>query len=339
MDSFAGSHLADNRCFLCAANLTPASRTDEHVIPRWLQDQHDLWNRRLTLLNRTLIPYRQLQIPCCSVCNSGPLSQMENDIRGILSGQFRPLSDAEEFRLFQWCSKLLYGLLYREMSLQLERRDRSKGSIVQEDFLQGLLTFHHFMTSIHRPFRFESFTPYSIFTAEAATVAETQNNFDYIDWIVSGPSEDLRVNLFLALRVKNFAIFCVFQDNGLQKSEFQGQFDMFRGIPLQPIQFLEFACKAAYKHSRLAFQPRYNSSCLDSPLSEVTVTSISAPPRSGAWHDWIDHEYAHLFCSLAARRGYRGIPSPDEFYVGKQHHTWLFNGDGTPKRIPAGEGG
>ena len=58
-----------NTCFLCRCELTRQNRTDEHVIPKWVQRRFDLWNETLEMLNGTTIPYRQLIIPCC--LNSG----------------------------------------------------------------------------------------------------------------------------------------------------------------------------------------------------------------------------------------------------------------------------
>src|SRR5262249_35334617 len=64
-------------CFLCACALNNANRSDEHVIPRWLQREFNLWDQRLTLLNDTDIPYRQLTIPCCTRCNNETFAPLE----------------------------------------------------------------------------------------------------------------------------------------------------------------------------------------------------------------------------------------------------------------------
>src|SRR6185437_5829167 len=61
-------------CFLCGRRLGIRNRSDEHVIPRWVQDRFGLWNERLNLLNGSSIPYRQLTVPCCRTCNNVHLS-------------------------------------------------------------------------------------------------------------------------------------------------------------------------------------------------------------------------------------------------------------------------
>jgi len=73
-------------CFLCGVVLDPERDTDEHVIPRWIQERYELWTERLTLLNHTTlnhttIPYRQLTIPCCVTCNNHHLGKIEMQVQ------------------------------------------------------------------------------------------------------------------------------------------------------------------------------------------------------------------------------------------------------------------
>jgi hypothetical protein len=214
------------------------------------------------------------------------------------------------------------------MLLLSDRRDKSAGSIVPKEFLEELTTFHHFMTSIRRPFQFVGFKPYSLFVVETLTFDDPTRNFDYFDFVTMGYTGEVAIVLVLAIRTNHFGIICVPNDNGYQKKHFQDQFKPFDGIPLHPIQFLEFACKSAYKHSRIAFSPKYNSSAKDGNDSQVTVLQ-NAFPRTNIWLDWDNRIYADLFCSIANRAGY-SVPPADELYNGDKQHTWLFAPDGSP---------
>jgi len=71
------------RCFYCGG-LLRGNRTREHVFPRWLQERFGLANQHLTLLNGTLIPYRQLTVPCCQTCNNVYLSKLEKRVQTLL---------------------------------------------------------------------------------------------------------------------------------------------------------------------------------------------------------------------------------------------------------------
>lgn len=337
MESFLKHHLNDNHCFLCGAVLADATRSVEHVIPDWLQEAYDLRDKSLVLLNDTSIPYRQLVIPCCNTCNNEPLSAMERDVSALLLGPFRKPTPREELRLFQWCSKILYGMLHREMLLLTDRRDVSIGPIVQRQFLEQLTTFHHFMTSIRRPFKFVDFVPYSLFTIETATFDSPCLNFDYSDFVIMGREGELTVTLVFAVRVGHFGVICVPNDNGYQQKHFQYLYDKFQGIPLHPIQFIEFACKTAYKHSLLSFVPRYHSAASQCSNSEVTVVQANFPDGN-IWADWNYRDYVAVFYSVVTRNLGPNL-SLDQFYVDGKHRTWLFDECGVPKRMNANDNG
>lgn len=106
----------DTACFLCAEPLTPEIRTEEHVIPKWVQQKYDLWNERLGLLNDTYIPYRRLTIPCCNRCNNERLSTPESIVETAVSSGYDAVVALPKFTLFQWLGKIFVGMLYKELA-------------------------------------------------------------------------------------------------------------------------------------------------------------------------------------------------------------------------------
>lgn len=48
MHSFLKLRLNDDHCVLGGCSLDDDSRSDEHVIPKWLQAKYDLWNQKLS---------------------------------------------------------------------------------------------------------------------------------------------------------------------------------------------------------------------------------------------------------------------------------------------------
>jgi len=101
-------------CFLCSAGLPADRNTDEHVIPKWVQERYKLWNQKLTLLNNTTIPYRQLTIPCCKTCNNVHLGKIELEMQKACVAGAEAVRALPIETLFIWAGKILYGLLYRE---------------------------------------------------------------------------------------------------------------------------------------------------------------------------------------------------------------------------------
>jgi len=96
-------------CFTCGGTAT----TDEHVVPKWLQKKHNLWNQKLFLPNGTSIPYRQLTIPLCARCNNEILSPIESRIQN---------HTASEPEIWKWAAKIHYGLTRKHDFLEWDRR-------------------------------------------------------------------------------------------------------------------------------------------------------------------------------------------------------------------------
>ena len=112
-------------CFLCWTPLTDDNKTDEHVFPKWMQEEFSLFSQPLTLPNKTWISYRQVRIPCCRRCNNEALSRLEQTVASAVRSGFddfaRNVSMKEQFL---WLQCLFYKMLYRDMSLLSDRADQ-----------------------------------------------------------------------------------------------------------------------------------------------------------------------------------------------------------------------
>lgn len=288
-----------------------------------------LWNDRLVLLNKTSIPYRQLTIPCCTDCNGGPLSELESEVRNAFIKGVDSVKRLPDFRLFQWCSKIHYGLLFKEYQLRHDRSTSSDETIVPRQFLESLDTFHLFMRSIRTPFTFADCTPFSVFVARTRQFGRKELDFDYMDSVFLG---DTYAPCF-AIRINDVGLICVFQDDGQQKYRFQDEFDQFNDYPLHPVQFIEFTCKSFYKHSLLNYVPRYLIIEAENDEGEVHVQAWSPFPEM-TWKKWDNEAFAKLFHSFLLQRSEHGITDfkmiyPDSGEVG----TWLRTDDDRPMRI------
>lgn len=147
----------DDRCFLCGKKLK--TKTAEHVFPKWLLNEYDLWNQKIFLLNGTTINYRQLTIPCCEECNNIYLSKVENQIKKSYFKGFNDFVKVAKLVVYQWIGKIFYGLLFRELSLSLERTDPEKGSITNPDLLKDFKTFHFFYNLLGLPLSLSILSP------------------------------------------------------------------------------------------------------------------------------------------------------------------------------------
>jgi len=93
-------------CFICRTPIEQGSNSVEHVIPRWAQKRHDLFNQRLFLINKTEIQYRQLIVPCCSKCNNDHWAPIERDLsEAVKFGRSAVLGLGKE-RIYLWLAKV-----------------------------------------------------------------------------------------------------------------------------------------------------------------------------------------------------------------------------------------
>lgn len=289
---FAINNIEENCCFLCGELLTDANRTDEHVFPRWLQRGAGLWNQSFVLLNRTAIPYRQLTIPCCSECNCGCLAELESEVHKAFRRGYEAVRDLPLIRLFQWCGKVWYGLIFKELSLRADRKKADVGTILAPAALEQFRTHHIFLQSIRVRMDFERFDPASVFVMKTHRYAGNSRNFDYFDHILASNGNEITKAQFLAIRYDGIGVACVFEDLGLTKQLVDGGLGYADDQTLHPVQFVEVGCKIAYQHSLRAFSTHYSTTRV--ALTDEYKTSVDAWPTT-LWKPQNPEDYKSLF--------------------------------------------
>jgi hypothetical protein len=129
-------------CFLCARRLTRLTRTDEHVVPQWIQARYDLWQKKLVLLNGTTLKYAQLTIPCCDRCNSIHLQGVETRVCAAFEGGRSAVEALSPWDLHIWLGKMFYGVLYKELFLRSNIRSRGGRTITDRSLLRQMNWLH-----------------------------------------------------------------------------------------------------------------------------------------------------------------------------------------------------
>lgn len=197
---------ANNRCFLCGTALDGTNRTDEHVFPQWLLRRCELWNQKLTLLNRTEIPYAQIKIPCCFTCNNIYLSPIENRVGQAFKSGPEAVRALDRTDLFVWLSKVYYGLLILELNLVADRADPSAGNIMIPEWVERFKMHHMLMQVARGVVKWQpSDFPASIFVFECQVPNNVRQTFDYGDSLYFP---------FLSIRIGNVGIVASLQDWG-----------------------------------------------------------------------------------------------------------------------------
>lgn len=219
----------EDTCFLCGSSLAGAG-TREHVFPKWLCNRNALWDEKLTLLNRTAIPYRQLTVPCCDECNQVHLASLEGDVADAFSAGYEGVRVLDQIRLFQWMAKIHYGILFKEFSLVLDRRNPKLGTILNEEILEDYRSLHGMLQSVRRPFEFLDPKPWSIFVVQVHEYPGQRYDFDYHDGILQ-PT--------FAIRFGGVGLFAHLLDNGTQAALAADFWAELEGMTLHPLQWEE----------------------------------------------------------------------------------------------------
>jgi len=312
-----------DRCFLCGHELGK-KKTTEHVFPKWLQQTFNLTNQEIHLLNRTTIPYRKLTIPCCQSCNTIYLSTVEDKIKRYYQKGFSEFIKLDKLLIFQWIAKIFYGLLFKELSLCIERSEPAQGFITDPELLNELRTLHTFMQSIRMSFEFSGFHPWSIFVVETRRYGDTRD-FDYHDEIFT---------LTFSIRMGEIGIIACLEDNGAQEERFSDYFEKFRGIKLHPTQFDELVAKVTYTRHLMNRVPKY---IMMLPQKEGDTGMVMSTPLQGfstspIFDEWTQRDYAAY---LAFQWSKYGMRFEDIFKEPDMVLSNLINEDGTVRILDA----
>lgn len=302
-------------CFLCGCRLTKKNRTEEHVIPRWLQKKYQLYDQRLNLLNGTTIPYRNLTIPCCFSCNNlrlEPLEKRISDAVALGAGAVRAVNHHD---LFLWLGKIFYGLLYRELFLSLDRTGKLRGNITDRKLLRRFEMHHLFLQSVRTPMQFSAFSPASIMVVNTQEPSDIRLRWDFRDEIQT---------MCIACRMGPVGLIAVLQDGGAQEPCFSDL--KLRRRRLHPIQFREVVARVMYKAMLFNRTPKYVI------IEGQPVRAIQHPLEglSGAplFEQWNQQHYAQVLSQIT------GVPMKQLFVPPDSVMTWLHNSDGKAKSLP-----
>lgn len=312
------------RCFLCGDK--PSSGAGEHIFPKWLQSKLDLWDLHLTLLNGSMIPYRQLKAPCCIKCNTSVLSKIENEIVRIFKGT-DSLETMVRLYLGMWLAKIFIALLVQETRMARDRSKPQHGPIVPPHFFDDFFHTHLLLQSARKRIKFECLHaefPFSLYTYKIL------EDHRYGKWdfstCIPGMSVAIRFGALGAVFVA---------DGGLQMEvASKGPFDLI-DQRLHPLQFSEISARIHYKaYLRDATHLYLTSETPDQVnMKQLNVSSFSGiiqeTGEKRIFRDWDEGELAQMLCGYSGRE-------LNKVYDSKSGRTYttLLDSDGSLRTIP-----
>lgn len=305
------------KCFLCGCILKNENKTEEHVIPKWLQRHFQLWDQKISLLNGTLIPYRHLTIPCCLQCNNTYLKQFEDKIKATFEGGYEAFEKVDKELLFLWLGKIYFGIMYRELFLNLDRANPEKGTITNPKYIKSFYSHFLFLQGIRKLHSFNDFFPASIYLFKTQKPKDIQEQWDLID---------SHITPFISIRMGEIGIVAVLQDCEATY-QLRDSLDKHRDISLHPLQFREMTAKILYKKILMNRTPKFFT-LQSGETTQTSLMSLQGLSNKPIFDDWNNDDYSLLLSHIT------GVPldicQPEKGKV----WTWLMDVTGNSIFIP-----
>ncbi|MDP2174471.1 MAG: hypothetical protein Q8K70_01030 [Bacteroidota bacterium] len=306
-----------DKCFLCGCELTNDNKTEEHVIPKWLQNQFNLWNQKITLLNGTLLQYRYLTIPCCFECNNLHLKPFEDKIKSAFEGGYDTFNKLDRETLFLWLGKIYFGIIHRELFLSADRAKPDYGTITNPEYLKSFYSHFMFLQGIRGKHSFRDFFPASVYLFKTQKPLKIEEQWDFVD------SQN---TLFIAIRMGEIGIISSLQDCGATQ-KLEDLIQHHRDIDLHPLQFREMIAKILYKRFLMNRIPKFIN-IQNGESTETISLSLQGLSSKPIFDDWDNDVYSKILSEITGVA--LEICQPEKGKV----WTWLMNADGNSIFIP-----
>ena len=238
---------AKQSCFLCGKSLLLGDYTQEHIVPRWAQRRYDLWDQQMVLLNQTCIPYRHLTVPCCDDCNKYRLKPIEDSLSQTVNMGKKAVEKLGKMVVFLWLGKILYGLLYKELTLLLDRSDPSSETIITPEIIEHYRMHRFFLQQVRQIVDCVDFCPGSIHVFLMQGLRDPRLEWDFCDNIDT---------MFVGCRAGRTAFVGSLADGGAEQS-MEAHFHDIADLDLHPIQFREICAMVCYRSTLATRTPKY----------------------------------------------------------------------------------
>ncbi|WP_157091246.1 hypothetical protein [Gluconobacter cerinus] len=253
IEKFVSDICEGNHCFICGRHPEGVSFNKEHIIPNWMLRLANIHSGDIRLPNGRLHQYGRYTIPCCSECNTLLAEHFEKPISKALGQGFSGLRAFVERegteRLFLWMALLFVKLHLKDKTL-LENPDIRLGRSYISDRYDWS-TFHHMHCLIRAHYTGAKIGKYvhgSILFLEVGNSSEDKS-FD-VSTITNAYT--------LFIRVKNIAIYTVFDDSGISLEAIEPVLSKITGV-MNSAQARELAAELAAANIHLKTSPSFGT--------------------------------------------------------------------------------
>lgn len=271
---FETLHFDNETCFLTGKDLQPDESIS--VFPEWILNRFSLRDKKFRMLDQvTGIRYGELKLPCSSDVKNA-FNILEEEIQSTFTKGYEEIKKIPEHKLFLWMGKLVYGVLYNDLSLEISRTQKKEKNFKMSSSLKKRFgKFHLMLQSLLYPMEFKGLKPWSI---SIVRLKYSQDTFNYKD-------EPIRLNFSLGMN--GFGIVGCLMDNGAVGIRQQDIIKKVSDKILHPIQFEELCCRFLYTNYLLKKQARHIIQTKEEKLiiESLPLTETKDEPLFDHWDD------------------------------------------------------
>lgn len=258
-------------CFICGARPGSKVFNDEHVIPRWVLQKFNLFDRTLNLPNGTIVKYARYKVPCCADCNTYMGHQIEERISKVVNAGpdavQNHIANGNGLEVFVWLGLIFLKthLKDRDFRMHLDRRQ----SDIKIGEVYDWQTLHH-MHCLVRCFVNGAHLEKEVFGSLGAFAAKTEGWREPFDY---GDIFDAQTML---IRLGDVALVTTFNDACGAINGATPRLNRIEG-PLSEIQAREVMVDFAFMNLSIKERPKFYTAC---DMIKETVTEVARMPAS-----------------------------------------------------------
>lgn len=282
---FQNFNLSSSECFITGKTITS---TDEQisVFPEWIMDRYELRDKTFTMLgDGNIKKYQDLTVPCAAEIIEKNIKPLEEEIQKAFSVGYDEVIKLPKERIFQWITKLVYGILYNDLKIAIKKENRRGERFELSSYLETRFTnLHMMLQSIVVPMKYKDFEPWSI---EIVKINYSKDVFNYKD-------ETNKLNFSLGMN--DFGIVCCLQDNGINSKFHKKIMQNISSATLHPIQFEELCGRFIYSNYLLKGYPTYQLN-KQNDVVEIEALPFTVLDINKMFDRWDDEMFAQVLAN------------------------------------------
>jgi len=245
-DPFDRMQFNSETCFLCGAFIN-ANQTVP-VFSNWLMRHYQFGEKQLLLLDKSIIQYKDLTIPCCINCREQHIEPLDQRLEKAHQKGVAGFKAADERDIYLWLAKMFYGMLVRELLNEQNPLIMPEHAVGENPkMFTKFQSLFKLLQALRLPILFDDFTPFSLFILEVKET-ETDTPFEYRD--------ELNTMMF-SIKMGTVQVICHLLDNNVLQKALKPVYDDLKNKPVHPIQAAEFTARAYYAAYLFNLIPEY----------------------------------------------------------------------------------